>query len=89
VQDAKRYMQNNLESPERLYKGFKDYEVSKLDRIIEIMRQKPGDIDRRSVDFWRFFTEYDRRRKTNLRDTFLEMHQWFDHCQKLADESNT
>jgi hypothetical protein len=89
VQDAKRYMQNNLESPERLYKGFKDYEVSKLDRIIEIMRQKPDDIDRRSADFWRFFTEYDRRRKTNLRDTFLEMHQWFDHCQKLADESNT
>ena len=53
------------------------------------MRKKPDDLAARSADFWRFFQEYDRRRGTDLRNTFQEMHQWFDHCERLANESNT
>jgi hypothetical protein len=89
VINAQKFMQANLETEKNLYRGFKDYEVSKLDRIIEIMKQTPEDVDQRCADFWRFFKEYDRRRGTKLRDTFLEMHQWFDHCQRLADESSS
>ena len=73
------------------FKGFKDYEIARLDRDIAWMRdgQKmdPVDLARRKADFYRFFNEHDRRRGTNFLATFPEMSAWWKECEYHARQS--
>jgi organic radical activating enzyme len=87
----KSWMNGNLETEETRFKGFKDYEVARLDRDIAWMRngQKldPEYIKRNKADFYRFFNEHDRRRGTNFLKTFPEMNTWWDECKYLANNA--
>jgi hypothetical protein len=40
------------------------------------------------IDFYNWFTEYDRRRNTNLLDTFPEMADFHQMCKQLAEEQD-
>ena len=69
--------------------GFKDYEISRLDRDIAWMREGHNMDDKikrqHKADFYKFFAEHDRRRGTDFLATFPEMQQWWNECQRWAN----
>jgi hypothetical protein len=82
------WMIRQLETEEAPFKGFKDYELARLDRDIAWMRdgQKldPAYLNKNKADFWKFFNEHDKRRGTNFLTTFPEMSEWWQQCQYHA-----
>jgi organic radical activating enzyme len=77
LQECVEFMQNNLHEMH----GFKDYEVLKMKRDIDWMKKGTEDLDRKRRDFFKFFTEHDKRRGTNFLETFPEMKNFWDLCQ--------
>jgi hypothetical protein len=79
------------ETPETRFQGFKDYEIARLDRDIAWMREgqklDADYVQRNKADFYRFFSEHDRRRGTNFIDTFPEMSSWWSECEYYARQS--
>lgn len=84
------YMMKNLETEERRFKGFKDYELQRLDRDIAWMREgqklDPDYVKRQRADWFRFFDEHDRRRGTRFLKVFPEMVEWWADCGYLAKQ---
>ena len=82
------WMIRQLETEEAPFKGFKDYELARLDRDIAWMRdgQKldPVYLNKNKADFWKFFNEHDKRRSTDFLTTFPEMSEWWQQCQYHA-----
>jgi hypothetical protein len=82
------WMMKNMESEKKRFKGFKDYELQRLDRDIAWMRdgQKLDKVylNRNKADFYRFFSEHDRRRGTDFSTTFPEMTTWWAECEYYA-----
>jgi hypothetical protein len=82
------WMMKNLETAEDPFHGFKDYELARLDRDIAWMRdgQKldPAYVNKNKADFYRFFSEHDRRRGTDFSKTFPEMSTWWKECEYHA-----
>ena len=65
--------------------GFRDYEVQRLRRDIAWMRQgQVQDHSQNKADFYRFFSEHDRRRNTDFLKTFPEMRSWWSECESHA-----
>jgi organic radical activating enzyme len=61
--------------------GFRDYEVQRLRRDIAWMRQgQQQDNNIAKADFYRFFSEHDRRRGTDFLKTFPDMKAWWEEC---------
>ena len=73
-------MQDNLDEMH----GFKDYEVLKMQRDLDWMLQGTTDVERKRGDFYKFFSEHDRRRGTNFLETFPEMEQFWRQCEYYA-----
>ena len=79
------WMIRQIETDQAPFQGFKDYELSRLDRDIAWMRSGQGqDHSRARADFYRFFSEHDRRRGTNFLTTFPEMRSWWAECERDA-----
>jgi organic radical activating enzyme len=82
------WMIAQAETEETRFKGFKDYEIARLDRDIAWMRdgQKldPNYINKQKADFYRFFNEHDNRRGTDFLKTFPEMTEWWNECKYHA-----
>jgi len=82
------WMLRQLETAEEPFRGFKDYELTRLDRDIAWMRdgQKlPAEyLQQNKADFYRFFAEHDRRRGTDFLATFPEMQAWWKECEYYA-----
>jgi len=78
------WMSKQAETESTRFQGFKDYELARLDRDIAWMRdgQKldPAYINQQKADFYRFFTEADRRHGTDFLTTFPEMASWWNEC---------
>ena len=85
------YMMKNTETEENRFKGFKDYELQRLDRDIAWMREgqklDPAYIRRQRADWFRFFDEHDRRRDTKFLKVFPEMVEWWTECGHLANHN--
>ena len=85
------WMMHQVETEQTRFKGFKDYEIHRLDRDIAWMRDglelDQHYINKQKADFYRFFNEHDRRRGTNFVQTFPEMKTWWQECKYLADNS--
>jgi hypothetical protein len=65
--------------------GFRDYEVQRLRRDIAWMREgQKLDNTQAQADFYRFFSEHDRRRNTDFLKTFPEMRAWWAECESHA-----
>lgn len=68
--------------------GFRDFEVQRLRRDIAWMRAgQTQDHAIAKADFWRFFSEHDRRRGTNFLLVFPEMQQWWQECEQHAKKT--
>jgi hypothetical protein len=82
------WMMKNLETTDEPFHGFKDYELARLDRDIAWMRDgaklDPAYINKNKADFYKFFSEHDRRRGTDFSKTFPEMKAWWQECEYHA-----
>lgn len=67
--------------------GFKDYEIQRMERNLAWMKQvqDPTQLAQDRADFYRFFSEHDRRRKTDFLKTFPEMREFWSMCKYYAD----
>ena len=82
------WMLKNIEQPQDPFHGFKDYELARLDRDIAWMRSAQNkDHSQARADFYRFFSEHDRRRGTDFLKTFPEMSSWWRECEYHAKNS--
>jgi organic radical activating enzyme len=82
------WMLKNSETPDDPFHGFKDYEIARLDRDIAWMRSaQDQDHSQAKADFYRFFSEHDRRRGTDFLKTFPEMRAWWAECEYHAKNS--
>jgi organic radical activating enzyme len=84
LEQARDFMLANLETESDPFHGFKDYEVQRLERDIAWMRSTINVSTRDLGDFYRFFTEHDRRRGTDFEKTFPEMLTWWRQCSLHA-----
>jgi hypothetical protein len=85
LEKARDFMIENIETESTRLKGFKDYEVQRLERDIAWMRNGQNqDHSKVKADFYRFFSEHDRRRGTNFLQTFPEMKNWWKECEYHA-----
>ena len=83
LEQARDFMLANLETINDPFHGFKDYEVQRLERDIAWMRSAQPQ-PTAQADFYRFFTEHDRRRGTDFENTFPEMITWWRQCSLHA-----
>jgi organic radical activating enzyme len=68
--------------------GFRDYEVQRLRRDIAWMREgQKQDNSVTKADFYRFFSEHDRRRDTDFLRTFPEMRAWWEECKYWSNQT--
>ena len=85
------FMMRNIETEETRFQGFKDYEIARLDRDIAWMRDGqqlyPAYLNQNKADFYRFFSEADRRHGTDFLQTFPEMKAWWAECEYHARQS--
>lgn len=67
-----------------------DFQVAKLERVLAWMEQgesmTPMELKRNRADFYKFFSEHDRRRNTNFLETFPEMEDFWTLCMDAANE---
>ena len=85
------WMELNLETPDAPFQGFKDYEVQRMRRDIAWMREgaklDPDYIKLQRANFYRFFNEHDKRRKTDFLTTFPQMKEFWEECKYRAINS--
>jgi uncharacterized Fe-S cluster-containing radical SAM superfamily protein len=70
---------------------FSDMEYEKFRRVRDYYANVTYPEDRvleGRKDFYQWFTEYDRRRKTNFLETFPEMEEFFKECKQLSDRDS-
>ena len=79
------WMQEHRETIDERFKGFKDYEIQRLQRVVDWMRENNREDKGAQADFYRFFTEHDKRRGTNFENTFPEMAEFWAECKYWAD----
>jgi organic radical activating enzyme len=85
LEQARDFMLENLETESDPFHGFKDYEVQRLERDIAWMRSASNTSSPDHLaDFYRFFSEHDRRRDTDFEKTFPEMITWWRQCSLHA-----
>ena len=70
--------------------GFKDYEIQRLERDLTWMQRgkklTKDYIHKQRADFYRFFNEYDKRRKTDFLETFPQMKEFWQECKWHAEQ---
>lgn len=94
LEDSVVFMKQNQMSEES-FVGFKDYEIQRMERNLAWMRQgrelEPTYIEQQRADFYRFFSEYDKRSETqgitSFLETFPEMKDFWQECKWHAENS--
>jgi organic radical activating enzyme len=68
---------------------FSELEYERFRRVRDYFATVQYDADtikKGRIDFYRWFTEYDKRRDTNFLETFPEMEKFWDQCKDLAQD---
>jgi len=82
LEKAKQYMLENTEGLFNHHTGFKDFEVSKVQRLIDWVKQESNfDKNKSMKNFYLFFTEQDKRRNTSFVNTFPELENFWKECK--------
>ena len=87
IVEAIEFMKDNLETKEKRFHGFKDYEVDRMERNLEWMKtsMEESDLNMHRANFYRFFAEHDYRRNTDFLKTFPEMEEFWNLCKSERD----
>ena len=65
--------------------GYSDIEVQKLKRIYDwLLSRDEKDVLEQRKNFYRMFSEHDRRRGTNFIETFPELEEFYKQCEELC-----
>lgn len=86
LQQTVNWMKQFPETLENRFHGFKDYEIQRLQRVVDQM--DPSDYQFAEwvkADFYKFFSEHDLRRGTNFEQTFPEMQEWWNECKYWSE----
>lgn len=88
-QPALEFMEKNrVDLCEKKYYGFSDFQINKMNRLIGLTRRpvdkKQQELNR--INFYKFFSEHDRRRKTCLEKDFPELKAFWKSCKKLSQK---
>ena len=82
------FMCSKMEQPENPFKGFKDYELHRLQRVIDYMQEgcklDPNYVKLQRANFYKFFNEHDHRRGTDFLKTFPEMKEFWNTARQNA-----
>lgn len=84
--DSIEFMQENKETSQNRFKGFKDYEIDKVRRLYDWARE-PLPIDQEIIamkNFAIFFDEHDKRRGTDILATFPTITSFYKKCRELT-----
>lgn len=84
LERALEFMMANVEGEHNRFKGFKDFEISKVQRLIDWVKND-GKFDRDTAmkNFYLFFSQHDERRGTDFLNTFPELEQLWNECEKI------
>jgi len=83
LEEAITFMNANKETDANRFKGFKDFEVSKVQRLIDWIKSDTGFNRTQAMkDFYLFFSQHDERRGTNFVNTFPELENFWIECEK-------
>ena len=85
LESVKTFMASEIETEENRFKGFKDYEIQRMDRDIAWMKQGTDNVEQKKADFFRFFDEADKRHGTDFLTTFPELTKWWNECRYYAN----
>jgi hypothetical protein len=87
LEKAVDYMLSNREGLFNHHKGFKDFEVSKVQRLIDWIKSDTGfNKETAMKNFYKFFAEQDRRTGKSFVEIFPELTTFWNQC-KAADGS--
>lgn len=88
--EALTYMKEKQEGTgnNKYHYGFYDFEITRLERIIEYIKAGPNlseniNVDLARQDFYIFVNEHDERRGTDFLNTFPELINFYNICQNL------
>ena len=86
LRESIEFMEANLETKENPFRGFKDYEVDKVRRLLDWASNPctPEEALTARANFHAFYTEHDRRRGTDFKETFPELSE----LVKLSDRAS-
>ncbi len=76
------FMNQHKETEETRFKGFKDYEISKVQRLIDWIESTPFNNEIPNKNFYLYFSEHDRRRGTNFLETFPELNTLWNNSKE-------
>jgi sulfatase maturation enzyme AslB (radical SAM superfamily) len=82
LENSIKFMKLFKETPEKRFKGFKDFEISKVQRLIDWIKSDT-DFDRETQmkNFYLYFSEHDKRRDTNFLEVFPELNSFWNKCK--------
>jgi hypothetical protein len=84
LEKALAFMLEHKEGKFNQFKGFSDFEVSKVQRLIDWIRLDTGfDVVKAKKDFYLFFSQHDDRRGTDFVNTFPELEYFWKECKDL------
>jgi sulfatase maturation enzyme AslB (radical SAM superfamily) len=80
------FMKANPETRWNEFKGFNDFEVSKVQRLIDWIKADTGfNKELAMKNFYLFWSQHDTRRNTNFLNTFPELEKQWDACKDLNE----
>ena len=86
LEKTRDFMLQNKEGRTNQYMGFKDFEISKVQRLIDWVRSDTNfDVERAKKNFYLFFKEHDRRRGTDFCKTFPTLVDFWNECERLVN----
>jgi organic radical activating enzyme len=79
-----KYMNENKETIFNRFKGFKDFEISKVQRLVDWVKT-PAGFDRTLAmkNFYLYFAEQDKRRGTDFIQVFPQLENFWNECKDL------
>jgi hypothetical protein len=84
LEEAKAYMLSNREGLFNHHKGFKDFEVSKVQRLIDWIKADSNFNKITAMkNFYLFFNEQDTRNNRNFIDVFPQLETFWNECKEL------
>ena len=84
LEAVKLWMEDHVEVASNPFHGFKDYEIQRIERDIDWMKNSNlsrQEISARKADFYKFFNEHDKRRDTNFVTAFPELKSFWEQCK--------
>jgi hypothetical protein len=75
------WMKSNSGENQKDFSLFKDFEIQKMQRNLSYWQKNYADDKKQKKNFYTFFTEHDRRRRTNFEKIFPEMREFWEECR--------